>query len=166
MKKLIFALCLMGFILFGWSSVASASSQNTFELKVLPLNCVFETVADGSNEIIYLTPETCGQAVQPLHPDAQTDQRFPEIAQRPTLNEVIPENPDSPGAAIKPDTDERNIISQVSHVAKAGAAVMVSNPLYFSLVAIVLLPILVLSNLLPFGGMVRRVASLIKFLLP
>lgn len=37
------------------------AAQSVLELKILPLECTFETVNDGSNIINYLTPEACRQ---------------------------------------------------------------------------------------------------------
>lgn len=58
-----------------WLGISAAVLVNVFgfqyaiaadpslELKVLPLDCVFETVNDGSSVLRYLTPEDCGQIV-------------------------------------------------------------------------------------------------------
>jgi hypothetical protein len=39
------------------------AQNTTLELKILPINCIFETVNDGNNTLNYLTPEACGQFV-------------------------------------------------------------------------------------------------------
>jgi hypothetical protein len=45
-------------------STASASAeQTTFTQKILPANCMFETVNDGTGTLRYLTPATCWQFV-------------------------------------------------------------------------------------------------------
>ena len=40
------------------------AESSRFWLKILPKDCVFETVQDGSNEIIYITPEECGELIE------------------------------------------------------------------------------------------------------
>lgn len=47
------------------TSPARASSDTQLELKVLPMDCIFEIVDDGTGEIIYLTPEECEQFIDP-----------------------------------------------------------------------------------------------------
>jgi hypothetical protein len=46
-------------------SVAHAETTN-FTQQILPLNCVFETVNNGTGTIHYLTPAACGQVVHPM----------------------------------------------------------------------------------------------------
>lgn len=48
---------------------ALAQSNSNFELGVYPLDCIFETVNDGTNRVIFLTPLECGQEVT-VTPDA------------------------------------------------------------------------------------------------
>jgi hypothetical protein len=57
-----------------FASKVNASSNTEARLKILPLECVFETVNDGTNDIIYITPEACGQFVPPpaTNPDSQS----------------------------------------------------------------------------------------------
>lgn len=40
-----------------------AASDTQLELKILPIDCIFEIVDDGTGEIVYLTPEECGQLI-------------------------------------------------------------------------------------------------------
>ncbi len=68
-------LVLIGILLgLTFVSKVSASSNTEAKLKILPLECVFETVNDGTNDIIYITPEACGQFVPPpaTNPDSQS----------------------------------------------------------------------------------------------
>lgn len=55
-----------------------AASTN-FEQKILPLNCQFEEVNDGTGTIIYLTPEQCGALV---NPPPSGKQQAPSIGQQ------------------------------------------------------------------------------------
>jgi hypothetical protein len=55
-------------------SFVRAASQSKLKLQVVPMNCQFEVVNDGSNDIVYLTPAECGQAVPtPDNPGQATD---------------------------------------------------------------------------------------------
>jgi hypothetical protein len=53
-----FAVCSM------WASTALAL-EDTFTQKILPLNCVFEVINVGTQELRYLTPKECGQIITP-----------------------------------------------------------------------------------------------------
>lgn len=55
---------LVVYLAIPWQQVSATDS--TLELRVFPLECVFETVNDGSNQIIFITPAECGQQVGPL----------------------------------------------------------------------------------------------------
>ncbi len=43
--------------------------DTTLKQRILPLDCVFEIVNDGSNSIVYITPEACGVVVDPHVPN-------------------------------------------------------------------------------------------------
>lgn len=44
---------------------AAASAETTkLWLSILPKDCIFEIVQDGSNEVIYLTPMECGRLIE------------------------------------------------------------------------------------------------------
>lgn len=45
----------------GVGSDGAYAEQSRLRLRILPLECVFETVNDGSNQVVYITPEECGQ---------------------------------------------------------------------------------------------------------
>ena len=51
---------------FGGSALAETSK---LKQQILPLDCVFQTVNDGSGTLIYLTPTECGQVITPPDPD-------------------------------------------------------------------------------------------------
>lgn len=47
------------------------AETSDLRLKILPMQCVFEVVNDGSNTLRYLTPEDCGQLVTDPGPGQQ-----------------------------------------------------------------------------------------------
>lgn len=57
--------------IFSQTAPLSAASSTDIKLKVLPLNCIFEIINDGSNEIRYLTPVDCGEIINLPDPDNQ-----------------------------------------------------------------------------------------------
>lgn len=44
--------------------VAAFAETTKLWLSILPKDCVFEIIQDGSNEVIYLTPIECGQLIE------------------------------------------------------------------------------------------------------
>lgn len=68
---------------------AGAVSGNISQ-QILPLECVFEIINDGSNTIVYLTPEECGVVIPPDPPVDPTDPSIPpttpgEPVRQPTI---------------------------------------------------------------------------------
>jgi hypothetical protein len=63
MKKYALIPVLGLFIALAVAPLAYASDNTEFKLKILPFNCVFEYVNDGSNKILYMTPKECGQHI-------------------------------------------------------------------------------------------------------
>lgn len=57
--------------------------------QILPLECVFEIVNDGSNTIIYLTPEECGVVIPPEPPVDPTDPTPPTTPGEPTRQPTV-----------------------------------------------------------------------------
>lgn len=51
---------------------AGAVSNSTLKQQVLPLDCQFTIIDSGTNQIVYLTPTECGQAVTPPQPGTGT----------------------------------------------------------------------------------------------
>ncbi len=51
---------------------AGAMTNTTLNQKVLPLDCQFTIIDSGTNQIVYLTPTECGQAVTPSTPGTGT----------------------------------------------------------------------------------------------
>jgi hypothetical protein len=56
-----------------WTSLPVKAATATFSQNILPLDCLFETVNDGTNTIHYLTPAQCGQIINiPNIPSSST----------------------------------------------------------------------------------------------
>ncbi len=55
-------------LLFCLVPSAHASSRVRMKQLIVPLNCLFDEVNDGSGAVVYLTPETCGTLVRPQQP--------------------------------------------------------------------------------------------------
>lgn len=59
------------------------AATTTFSQKILPLNCVFQEVNDGTGTLIYLTPQECGVILTPP-PTASGDQpTIPQTSSNP-----------------------------------------------------------------------------------
>jgi hypothetical protein len=54
--------------LCGVSSVSAQAESTNLSQRILPLNCIFETVNDGTGTLHFLTPEACGVLVPPTPP--------------------------------------------------------------------------------------------------
>jgi hypothetical protein len=97
MRKLLLftALCISTLALFGGRVSAE---HTTLKQQILPIDCVFETVNDGSGTIHYLTPAECGQIIPPA--DDGSDN-----------GGVQPTAPDSGSQSVsKPLTRSRNLL--------------------------------------------------------
>lgn len=55
--------------------------------QILPLECVFQVVNDGSNTVIYITPEECGQ-LPPPDPDPEPEE--PSVPDQPPIQPTRP----------------------------------------------------------------------------
>lgn len=73
------------------TTVTARAADSTFRLQVLPINCLFEVVSDGSNQIVYLTPEECGQLV-----------KNPPGAEQPAPGSGQPEPPITTPTSLSP----------------------------------------------------------------
>lgn len=61
-------------------------------VQILPLDCVFETVQDGSNQITYLTPEACGQVTPPsLAPGSPLGETGSPLLNNDAPNQTAPD---------------------------------------------------------------------------
>lgn len=58
-----------------------ADATSRFLFRILPQDCLFDIVQDGSNEIIYLTPDTCEELIDSAddirQPDGSSPSRQP-----------------------------------------------------------------------------------------
>jgi len=50
-------------VMFSLSGAASARDTE-LRINILPMDCVFEVINDGTQEIIYLTPDECGVLIE------------------------------------------------------------------------------------------------------
>ncbi len=55
---------LLGALLFSFAPLGAFALQDNFTQQILPLNCVFTIVNNGTRQIIYITPQACGVPVQ------------------------------------------------------------------------------------------------------
>ncbi len=81
---------------------SSQASNTELELKILPLDCIFEIINDGNNTIHYSTPEECGVYVPP--PDGPPSS---PPGQPPVAPPDESRRPDSPPGQGRPDTIPR-----------------------------------------------------------
>ena len=58
-------------------TMTARATGSQVELNILPMNCVFETVDDGSNTLHYLTPEACGQVDEGASPTLLVQETAP-----------------------------------------------------------------------------------------
>ncbi len=64
MKKL--GALLVAAILCCVTSAQVFAVNTNFGVQIVPLECQFEVVDSGTNQIVYLTPEECGQVIDPV----------------------------------------------------------------------------------------------------
>ncbi len=77
-SRIALALLLAGFPLLAFSPPASAV-HGSLKQQILPLECIFQIVNDGSNTIVYITPEECGVVIPPPDPVNPIDPVLPTI---------------------------------------------------------------------------------------
>ncbi|GEM_PF-2270978 len=82
----------------------AAAEHATFKQQILPLSCVFEVVNDGLGTINYITPQACGQVVQPPTPPSTPTVNPPSTPQPTTPTTNIPTATDTPHVIIGPPT--------------------------------------------------------------
>lgn len=68
MKKLLTFLPLGVMLSFCMVGAADAANNSNLNVKILPLECQFNIIDTGTNEIEYLTPAECGQIQDPDDP--------------------------------------------------------------------------------------------------
>jgi hypothetical protein len=92
MKKAFFiglAGLLAAFPLAVFMPSTSYALNGNLQQRILPLECVFEVVNDGSNTITYLTPEACGIIIPP-DPEPETDPNQPNSPTTPVGGVILP----------------------------------------------------------------------------
>lgn len=94
---------------------ASAAKQPSLTQQILPLNCIFNVVDQGTQELVYLTPEECGQAVPPVDPPTPTDPSQPQLLILP-IKPSTPAYPPGSGSGVwwlgsVPSASNRPLIS-------------------------------------------------------
>ncbi len=125
------ALLIVTFGIFFTPALVRAAPRTNLEVKVLPLECLFELVNDGSNQIVYLTPKECGQAGLDL--DEPSLDPAGGSGAAPDLRAVRPLRGVAENAPASLDTgaaspDQRNVFSRLSEARNAGQA-LVDDPL-------------------------------------
>lgn len=136
-----FVVPLLVVVWFGGGLVGAVPSSE-FRMKVLPLECLFEYVNDGSNQLVYITPEECGQAgvsVPPASPEVPETAR-PAMSVADVPNDIAvppgsfqaqalldpPSSDDRPGS---PATEGSNVVTPLGRLAQAGQT-FVENPVH------------------------------------
>lgn len=124
---------LIGFLFI--PGTAAAAPVTDVKVEILPLDCVFEIIADGLNTVTYLTPETCNPSTkEPASPaTAKTGQQPPVARLRTpvitdTSSTFLPQEPDRlkslPGSPTPgdnhPPANGWNIVVPLAGVAAAG----------------------------------------------
>lgn len=123
MKSIIFpALFFFVTILFAIPANATSTGMN---VRILPMDCVFNVVnVGGKQQIVYVTPEECGQVVTPIDPGASGGSSSNQnsglnLTQQPTLRVPSLQNnsnnqapwyfpaESSPGASVTPGLSTR-----------------------------------------------------------
>lgn len=70
--------------LCGWCADAAYAADTSLKQQILPLDCVFETVNDGTGTLHYLTPEACGVVI-PQIPVPATSSNGPKLVSLPPV---------------------------------------------------------------------------------
>lgn len=65
------SLTLVGLLMLCFVPTVAASTRVRMKQLIVPLNCLFDEVNDGSGAVVYLTPETCGTLVRPQQAASQ-----------------------------------------------------------------------------------------------
>ena len=63
-------------------ATGSTAAATTFGQRILPMDCVFETINDGTGTLHYLTPAACGVVVTP----SPSEPDIPILSPQPNLN--------------------------------------------------------------------------------
>lgn len=77
-KKLALLFLLAGSVFLLASSTSSLYAlSSSLKQQILPQNCIFQTVNDGTGTLFYVTPEECGVIIPPV------------VSSRPTISPVL-----------------------------------------------------------------------------
>lgn len=85
MKKLLLIPAILTLCVLASSTASAFDLDADLTQEILPLECVFQIVNDGSGTVLYLTPTECGH---PLPPDPETHGPKP-TPQKPTVITTI-----------------------------------------------------------------------------
>jgi hypothetical protein len=142
---------------------ASASSVNeTLKLDVYPLNCVFEYVNNGTQQITFLTPKECGQEITVIDAGEQT--ASPITITNPVSNGVSAAEQNSIGATDSSDNGHtKSIEAQVSLQALYDAAAHMPQIMTTGLATLGTVALLAIVDLKFFGYSVKIAKFLIRF---
>jgi hypothetical protein len=148
------------------NSPLALAEQSQFKVKILPMNCLFDVVDDGSNEITYLTPEACDQAdaaTVPLPPsESNPSPTTPSLVSQAGERVAEPDTPPSDAP------DEQPIVFDPLEALTKIGDMLASNQFYVSMMVAMLFPMVlgftVLSSL-P-GKFARLLVAAKDFIMP
>ncbi len=79
MKYIFLGLIAIATLLTGNTPLARAETA-TFKQRILPIDCVFDTINDGSGTLYFYTPEECGVIIPPDSPTPTPNTPTPEAS--------------------------------------------------------------------------------------
>lgn len=73
-------------LLIASASIAHAQTTDSqLKINIYPLDCVFENINDGTNQVRFLTPEACGQEVIIVNPTPEVNEQAPIAIANPNI---------------------------------------------------------------------------------
>ncbi|TXG76233.1 hypothetical protein E6Q11_05015 [Candidatus Dojkabacteria bacterium] len=69
MKNLFTSIGLVSLIFIVSTTNVNATSTTKLQQQIVPIDCVFEVINTGPYQVVWITPEECGQEVTPTTPD-------------------------------------------------------------------------------------------------
>ncbi len=131
MKNLLLCLFLLGCLLPFFGGAVARAESTDLTVKILPQDCLFETINDGTNEIRYLTPEACGEIIPAPQPQPQPSQTSPSTGTtRPPSSFFFIRQPDGSVSTIGNDL-YLNDFSEYSTEAGKTLYLRVGQKVYF-----------------------------------
>lgn len=103
-RKRIFYAISASFIIITLSTSWASAANTSLTQKILPLNCVFQIINDGTGTIYYITPRACG-VVMPTPP---TDHTIPNPPVDTPI--ITPDNPTRTGGFITLTENSNSIL--------------------------------------------------------